>query len=505
MRPVVTAAEMRALDRAAIDELGLPGMVLMETAGRAVAAAVLRAAPGPVAVVCGPGNNGGDGYVIARVVAEAGRDVVALLAAPRDAVKGDAAAHLAVLERAGGVIASIATPAELAAERAVLDGAAVIVDAVFGVGTTRAIEGHYAEVLRAIERAPGVVVAVDLPSGIETDTGRVLGVAVTADVTVTMAAEKIGLVSAPGFAYAGRIEVAEIGIPRRLIAASAVGAAVWEAADARAALPAVSAMDHKGTRGHVLVLGGAPGTRGAGRLAAVAALRAGAGLVTLAGTVARAGDEVVAPDAVMTAVVGDAGSVTAAVAGKAALVVGPGMGRGDDARARLDAALAAGISAVLDADALALAVDRLDAIAAAPGTVILTPHPKEAARLLGATVAEVEADRLAAARALAARARAVVVLKGARTVVCDGGAGDELCTINPTGSPALATGGSGDVLAGVIGALVAQGVGPADAARLGVWIHGAAGEALAARFGARGAIASDLPDEIALSLATLRA
>src|SRR5688572_7411416 len=192
MRPVVTAAEMRALDRAANDELGLPGMVLMETAGRAVAAAVLRAAPGPVAVVCGPGNNGGDGYVIARVVAEAGRDVVALLAAPRDAVKGDAAAHLAVLERAGGVIVSIATPAELAAERAVLDGAAVIVDAVFGVGTTRAIEGHYAEVLRAIERAPGVVVAVDLPSGIETDTGRVLGVAVTADVTVTMAAEKIG-------------------------------------------------------------------------------------------------------------------------------------------------------------------------------------------------------------------------------------------------------------------------------------------------------------------------
>jgi ADP-dependent NAD(P)H-hydrate dehydratase / NAD(P)H-hydrate epimerase len=506
VRPAVTAAEMRALDRAAIDELGLPGMVLMETAGRAVAAAVERlAARGPVAVVCGPGNNGGDGYVIARVLAEAGRDVVTLLAAPRDAVKGDAAAYLAVLERAGGRVVAIATAAELAAHADVLANAAVIVDAVFGVGTTREVTGHYADVLRGIERAPGTVVAVDLPSGIETDTGRVLGVAVTAELTVTMAALKIGTVTSPGFAYAGRVEVADIGIPRALIASSAVGAGVWEAADARAVAPRPRATDHKGTRGHALVLAGAPGARGAGRMAAVAALRAGAGLVTLAAPVARAGDELAAPDPVMTAVVQDAGAVTAAIAGKAALVVGPGMGRDGAARARLDAALAAGVPAVLDADALALVAGRLEAVAASPGPVVLTPHPKEAAALLGASVAEVEADRLAAARAIAARSRSVVVLKGARTVVCDGTLADEFCTINPTGSPALATAGSGDVLAGVIGGLLAQGVGVADAARLGVWVHGAAGERLAARFGERGAIASDLPEEIAIALAALRA
>jgi len=501
MRPVVTTAEIRALDRATIDELGLPGMVLMETAGRAVAAAVLRAAggAGSVAVVCGPGNNGGDGYVVARVVAEAGRDVVTLLAAPRDAIRGDAAAHLAALERAGGVVLPLATPADLDDHAGALSGAAVIVDAVFGVGSTRDLTGHYADVIRAIERAPGVVVAVDVPSGIDADTGRVLGVAITADVTVTMAALKIGITSSPGFAYAGRVEVAEIGIPGSLIAASAVGAGVWEQVDARAALPPVHATDHKGTRGHVLVIAGAPGARGAGRMCAIAALRAGAGLATLAAPVAHPerGEELAAPDPVMTAVIDDAGAVTAALAGKAALVIGPGMGRDDRARARLDAALATGVRAVVDADGLFLAIGRLDAIAASPGPVVLTPHPKEAARLLGTTVDAVEADRLAAARTLAARSRSVVVLKGARTVICDGTLADDFCTINPTGGPALATAGSGDVLAGVIGGLLAQGVPIADAARLGVWIHGAAGEAVGEAYGDRGAVASDLPEAVA--------
>src|SRR5688572_5543849 len=172
MKPVVTAAEMRALDRATIDEIGLPGMVLMETAGRAVAAAVVREAPtGSIAVVCGPGNNGGDGYVAARVLAEAGREVVTLLAAPRDAIKGDAAAHLAALERAGGVVRPCATTAELEHHAGMLDAATAIVDAVFGVGMTRDVTGHYAQVIRAIEESPGVVVAADIPSGVETDTG----------------------------------------------------------------------------------------------------------------------------------------------------------------------------------------------------------------------------------------------------------------------------------------------------------------------------------------------
>jgi hydroxyethylthiazole kinase-like uncharacterized protein yjeF len=507
MQPVVTAEEMRALDRATIDELGLPGMVLMETAGRAVAAAVLREAAGQVVVVCGPGNNGGDGYVVARVVAEAGRDVVTLLAAPRDAIRGDAAAHLAVLERAGGLILACATGEELARNGGVLAEAAVIVDAMFGVGMTREVTGHHADVLRAIAAAPGRVIAVDLPSGIESDTGRVLGVAVTADVTVTVAALKIGIVSGPGFVHAGRVEVADIGIPRRLIDASAVGAGLWDASDAGRVAPRAHRAEHKGTRGHVVVLAGSPGMRGAGRMCAVAVLRAGAGLCTLAGprawSEADSAAEILAPDPVMTAAVEDLGSLAAAIAGKDAVVIGPGMGRDEAARRRLDAVLAAGVPAVIDADGLALVEGRLDAVAAAQGPVVLTPHPKEAARLLGQTVGEVEADRLAAARALAAATAAVVVLKGARTVICDGTIGDELCTINSTGSPALATGGSGDVLAGVIGGLLAQGVPAGDAARLAVWVHGRAGETLAEIYGERGVIASDLPEAIAKVIADL--
>lgn len=501
MKPVVTAAEMRALDAATIDEIGLPGMVLMENAGRAIAAAVAREAPrGAIAVVCGPGNNGGDGYVVARVLAEAGREVVTLLAAPRDAIKGDAAAHLAALERAGGVIVAASTAAELEHHAGVLDGAAAIVDAVFGIGVTRDVTGHYAAVIRAIEQSPGVVIAADIPSGVDTDTGRVHGVAVTADVTVTMAALKIGLVTSPGFVCAGTVEIAEIGIPRRLIDASAVGASLWDLDDARRAAPRPAAAEHKGTRGHVLALAGAPGTRGAGRLCAIASLRAGAGLVTLAGPTAHAEEEIVAPDPVMTAVVEDAGAVTAAAAGKSALVIGPGMGRDDRAAARLAAALATGTPAVIDADGLALITP--ERAAESPGSLVLTPHPKEASRLLGTTVPEIEADRLAAARTLAARSRSVVVLKGARTVVCDGTLGDEFCTINPTGSPALATGGTGDVLAGVIAALIAQGLPIAEAARLGVYVHGAAGDALYATHG-RGAISSDLPEAIARELAAL--
>src|SRR5688572_5391790 len=244
---------MRGLERATIEEIGLPGVVLMDTAGRAAAASVARVAPvGQVVVVCGPGNNGGDGFVVARVLAEAGRAVVTLLAAPRGAIRGDAATELAALERAGGVIRAAATAGELEAAGAMFGEAAVVVDAVFGLGQTRTVEGHYAAVVAAIERAPGVVVAIDVPTGIESDTGRVLGVAVTADVTVTFGALKVAVVSAPGFLHAGQVEVAGIGIPRRLIDASAVGACLWEEADARAVVPRPQAGEHKGTRGHVV-------------------------------------------------------------------------------------------------------------------------------------------------------------------------------------------------------------------------------------------------------------
>ena len=508
MLPVATAAEMRALDAATIEDIGLPGAVLMETAGRGVAAAVAARAPagGRIAVVCGGGNNGGDGFVVARVLRAAGHDAIVHLVAPRARITGDAALHLAAYEKSGGVLFEATTADDLVALGEALDAAAVIVDAVLGTGLDRTVEGHLAAVITRIDEARGLRIAVDLPSGLSADTGHPLGVAVHADHTVTIAVAKVGIAGAPGVAHAGTLEVVDIGIPRALAQAQ-TRAALVERADARGWLPARGVLDHKGRRGHVVVIGGSPGKRGAGRLAATAALRAGAGLCTLAGpaTAGGEGGELAAPDAVMTAVLDDAAAVRAFLAGKDAAVVGPGMP--DDARGRawVDAALGASVPLVLDATALAHLAGRLADVADARATCVLTPHPGEAARLLGETTDAVQADRMRAVRALAAASRAVVVLKGARTLVCDGTLGDDFVTINPTGGPALATGGTGDVLAGAIGALVAQGVAPASAARLAVWLHGAAGDALAARLGPSGVVASDLPEALALAMHDLSA
>ena len=503
MLPVATAAEMRGLDAATIEDIGLPGSVLMETAGRGVAMAAAARVPagGRIAVVCGGGNNGGDGFVAARVLRAAGHDAVVHLVAPRARIGGDAALHLAAYEKSGGVIFEATTADDLVALGEALDAAAVVVDAVFGTGLDRVVEGHLAAVITRMNEAPGVRVAVDIPSGLSADTGHPFGVAVVAHHTVTMAVAKVGIAGAPGVAHAGTLEVVDIGIPRQLAQAQ-TKAALVERQDARGWVPAARVLDHKGRRGHVVVVGGSPGKRGAARLAAMSALRTGAGLCTLAGP-AGDGVEIHAPDAVMTAVLGSADELGALLDGKHAAVVGPGMP--DDARGRawVDVALASGVPLVLDATALAHLAGRLAEVAAAHAPVVLTPHPGEAARLLGETTEAIQADRMRAVRALAAASRAVVVLKGARTLVCDGTLGDDFVTINPTGGPALATGGTGDVLAGAIGALVAQGVAPAAAARLAVWVHGAAGDAFAARLGPSGVMASDLPDAIAVAMRDL--
>ncbi|MFN0245674.1 MAG: NAD(P)H-hydrate dehydratase [Kofleriaceae bacterium] len=508
MQPVVTAEEMRALDRATIDVIGLPAMTLMETAGRGVAEAALRMLANGrthgvrrqrgrdgdhVAVICGPGNNGGDGFVASRVLRDHGVDAVVYLAVSRDKLAGDALTHFDIYERAGGVVLAIDEPAGLAEQRMTIERAAIAIDALFGIGPVRPIEGHLAQVVSAINAARQRL-AVDVPSGVDSDTGLSVGACVEATRTVTMGAAKVALVGAPGFARAGVIEVCDIGVPAVVMATANVRAGLIEERDVRGWLPETGLLDHKGTRGHVVVIGGA--LRGAGRLAANAALRAGAGLVTLAGE-----GEVVADDSVMTRSLGGSGATQLDVllVGKQAVVIGPGLGQRDPADALVREVLALGIPAVLDADALNLVSQDPGAIAKAAGPIVITPHPGEAARLLGIPTAAVEANRLSAARTLAKMTGAVVVLKGARTVICDGTIGDDFCAINPTGSPGLATAGSGDVLAGAIAALIAQGTTPADAACCAAFLHGRAGEALFATHG-RGAVSSDLP--LAFALAT---
>lgn len=505
MRPVVTAEEMRVLDERTIRDVGLPGAVLMETAGRAVAGeieAILadRLSGARVAVVAGTGNNGGDGHVIARVLRARGADAIVYLAGARDRVRGDAALHLAAYEKSGGPVVLVDSAEGLAAHRAAIARAHVVVDAVFGTGLARDVEGHLRAVLEAIGDARGAVVSVDVPSGLDADAGRPLGLAVTPEVTVTMGFLKPALASSPGVARCGRVEVAEIGIPSALLQARL---GLLEAADVRPLVPRPDDSAHKGRRGHVLVVAGWPGKRGAGRLTAVASLRAGAGLVTLA---ARRADEAV-DDPVMTAALGEDDPV-AELRDRAervdVLAVGPGLDTGAEGRALVDACLDVDAGLVLDADALNHLARGLGVAAAARAErAILTPHPGEAARLLGSSVAEVEADRIAAVRALAAESRAVVILKGARTLICDGRDGGDFVAINPTGGAALATAGTGDVLTGVLAALLAQGLAPVHAAWLGCYVHGLAGRVAAGGIGPVGVTSADVRDAIPGGFAAL--
>ncbi len=511
---LLTPAEMRESDEAATRDLGVPSLLLMENAGRGVAEVVARElragyAAGGVAVICGPGANGGDGFVVARHLARRGLPVRVFLVAARDKVRGDAAVMLAALERMGGVAVEDAARWEDEGRwRTALGGVATIVDAIFGTGIRGAVTGVPATAIAAMNAAGGRKIALDVPSGLDADTGRAPGPVFRADVTATMAAPKVGLMADPT-APVGRLVVIDLGVPvAPVVARSAQGRWLLESAVA-AALPRRASSAHKGSSGHLVAVAGSPGKSGAALLVGEAALRAGAGLVTLASTAAGQ----VALDAKVTELMtarypGDedadpsAAAEIHSLAGRAgALVIGPGIPTGPG-MAAVVRELAARLShpALFDADALnALGPGAPEALAKAPAGRVLTPHPGEMSRLVGTSIAEIEGDRLGHARRLAAACRAVVVLKGARTVIA---APDGLFAVSPIDCPALATAGSGDVLSGVIGALLARGLEPFDAAAVGVFVHGAAGLELQARLG-DGVVAGDLPRAVARVIARL--
>ncbi|HVU49224.1 MAG TPA: NAD(P)H-hydrate dehydratase [Polyangia bacterium] len=509
---VLSAEQMRAADRAASERLGLPSLLLMENAGRGVAEIVARAlaagaAREPVVVVSGGGANGGDGFVVARHLARRGVRARVLLAAPRARVSGDAAVMLAAVERIGGVPVDEGEAwTDEARWRAQLAGAGVVVDAIFGIGLRDDVTGVPAAALAAMNASDAYKVAVDIPSGLDADTGRVHGLAFRADVTATMGARKLGLVL-DAAAPVGAIEVVELGAP--LDAPSGPLTRWIEGGPVFGELPRRGATAHKGAAGHLLVVAGSEGKTGAALLAGRAALRAGTGLVTLASTARGQAALDAKVVEIMTARYTDgddadpreSATVLAKLAGRMdAVALGPGIPTGPHMRAVVrDLASRLALPMVLDADALnLLGTEIVRVLNITPAPRVLTPHPGEMARLTGRRVEEIEADRLGAARDLAGRSKAVVVLKGARTLVA---APDGAVYVNPTATGALATAGSGDVLTGLIGALLAQGMEPLAAARAGVFIHGAAGEALGARLGS-GVMAGDLPDAIAAVIQT---
>jgi ADP-dependent NAD(P)H-hydrate dehydratase / NAD(P)H-hydrate epimerase len=503
---VLSAAQMRGADRGAIEGLGVPSLLLMENAGRGVADIVrarLGGARGRVTIVCGAGSNGGDGFVAARHLVVAGLEVRVLLAAPRARVAGDAAVALAALERMDVAVEDLGDTTDGAAWTARLAGAAAVVDAIFGIGLRDAVAGPPAAAIAAMNAASGLKVAVDVPSGLDADTGRVHGVAFAADITATMGVRKLGL-ALDADAPVGALEVVDLGVPLAPPAGSGPLCRWTTAGPIAAGLPRRGATAHKGSAGHLVVVAGSEGKTGAALLAGRAALRAGAGLVTIFTTAAgqAALDSKVVE--IMTARYSDtddadaratASKIAALATRSEALVIGPGIPTGPNMRDVVrELASRLPVPMVIDADALNLVGHEIvRVLSICPAPRILTPHPGEMARLVAKSIEEVQADRLETARGLAARTGAIIVLKGARTLIA---APDGTVFINPAACGALGTAGSGDVLTGLIGSLLAQGMEPFAAARAGVFIHGRAGETVAARLGS-GLIAGDLPDAIA--------
>src|SRR6266478_1783993 len=496
---VTTAAEMRRIDALAI-ESGIPSATLMERAGTGAAEALLARFPHVrktgVVVVAGKGNNGGDGFVVARVLKRRRVRCEVILAARIDDVRDPARAKLRAWQRAGGKTTTI-TAQNLGPLQRALARAGCVVDALFGTGLTGEMTGLPAEAITLVNASGLPTVALDVPSGLDSDRGVPLGVAIEAELTVAFAAPKIGTVIYPGARYAGELAVVDIGIPEEAMASVADAAALLRPRDPEG---------HKGTNGHVVVIAGGRGKTGAVVLASRAAARAGAGLVTAGvpaaeqhSVAARLLEEMTAPlpddgDGTLAFPVPDA--YAALLEGKRALVVGPGIGVSPACKALVGWLVThAPLPAVIDADALnCLAATQPDgAWGSRERPRILTPHPGEMARLTRLDGAAVQADRIGVARRLAAERGVIVVLKGARTVIAEP---DGRLAINCSGNPGLGSGGTGDVLAGMLGGLLAQGYPAADAARLGVFLHGYAADRVAARRGMVGLLASDVIEEL---------
>jgi hydroxyethylthiazole kinase-like uncharacterized protein yjeF len=479
---VFTAAQVRAIDRAAIERHGIASYELMTRAAQAALDAICRRWPraATLRVYCGIGNNAGDGYVLARLAAAAGLSVEVIAVCSPEFLRGDAARAYADGTAAGLRIVAFADG--LAATPA----PDVIIDALFGTGLDRPVEGPYAAAVTAINAIAAPVVALDLPSGLDADSGEVLGVAVNAALTITFVGLKSGLYLGLAPDYCGDIEFAGLDIPAAAYAAQSPPLRRLGDAELSAALPPRRRSAHKGEHGKLLLVGGGPGMGGAIRLAAEAALRCGAGLVYVATHPSNVAQVMAGRPEIICHGVESAAAAVALGGGTQALVLGPGLGQSPWAQSLCRELLALDRPTVVDADGL-------NWLASAPfvrDAWVLTPHPGEAHRLLGCSTAAVEQDRLDAVRALAQRFGAVAVLKGARSLVAE--PTNSLVRVCTAGNPGMASPGMGDVLAGIIGSLLAQGLPPAAAASVGVQLHARAGDSAAAAGGQRGLLALDL-------------
>ncbi|QWV96293.1 NAD(P)H-hydrate dehydratase [Geomonas nitrogeniifigens] len=510
---VVSGQVMQLMDRRAIGEFGVPGLELMERAGRGCADVIEEAFGEGEArravIVAGKGNNGGDGFVIARLLAERGWETPVLLLAAPEVVTGDAADNLARVDSA--MVKSV--PGGILPEQDLLKSATVIVDALLGTGMNSEVAGAYGEAIDLINAAGVPVVAVDIPSGVDAATGKVLGRAVRADITVTFALAKLGNVLYPGAELCGRLVVADIGMPDAVVA-EAEGAQYVDLACAAGLFRPRGTTAHKGSSGHCLVVAGSTGKTGAAAMAANSAQRAGAGLVTLAVPAAlnpvleqkttEAMTIPVGPERSGYLRAGSFAEILAAAAVRDVVALGPGIGTNPSTIYLVHSLLAAlDKPLVLDADGLnAVALKPELLLARQDRITVLTPHPGEMARLARCSVPEVEADRIGCARAFATNYRVYLILKGARSIIAGP---DGSIAINGSGNPGMASGGMGDVLTGVVTAFLGQGYHPFAACQLGAFVHGHAADFLVEPLGTQGMSATDVQEMLPVALASLAA
>lgn len=485
MIKIVSTAQMREIDRAAIEQYGIPELLLMENAG-IQAMFHLEQLLGPlhhrrIGIFCGKGNNGGDGFVLARQLHVRGFDPAVYLLAPRASLKGSAKINMEAYAAIGGRIMECADESSLLKHESAIRHADALVDAILGTGLGGELKGVYKTAVEKINEWKRFCLSLDIPSGLDADKGVVQPLYVNANATITFGLPKTGMMSYPAATAVGALHVANINFPEKLIADSPFEAWLPDDVWARAALPRRPEQAHKGTYGHAVIVGGNEGMEGAAALAALAALKVGAGLSTAAVRLPLSRQFEMGSLEVMSLPLaerlddaGNAEKILAFIKDKSVLLLGPGMGRGPGLEA-LAARLAAecGIPLIIDADGLNNIAPKKELLKRRTAPTIVTPHPGEMARLTGATAQAVNADRLNCAKTFAKEYNCVTVLKGARTVIA---APDGTAFINPTGNQNLASGGTGDVLGGMIAGFIAQGLPPLNAAALAVYLHGMAAD-----------------------------
>jgi NAD(P)H-hydrate epimerase len=498
---ILTSEQMKAIDRRATDRFGIPSIVLMENAALAVVDSISDHYPDcdRAAIFCGLGANGGDGFAVARHLEQRGVVPMVLIVGDRKTIRGDAATNLAICERLALPIYDIVDDDSLNEALVHASDADLVVDAIFGTGLNRGPEGLYAETIVSMMELGLPIVAVDLPSGANASSAETFEPCVQAALTVTFAAPKICHVFEPAAVNCGEVIVADISIPAAAIEDENITLALTTPADVRPHFATRLASTHKGTYGHVAIIAGSPGRSGAAVLAARGAIRSGAGLVTVA-TDAETAKLVNAGSIESMTYSGD--DVVAFANNKDAVLLGPGLPDNEASYARVrDLVAAIERPLVIDASALNAFASRASEINPSHRPRVLTPHPGELARLFGTTASEINAHRIDIAREAARITGCVVVLKGFQSLIAEP---DGHVNVNPTGNPGMATGGMGDILGGMIAALLARAIDPFDAAIAAVYLHGFTGDLLKDEMGDTGLAAGDLAERIPLAIKRLR-